>query len=112
MVGQIAKVKGTRVVAVAGSDAKCAVLTGERFDAALNYLDGGFRAALKAATPDGIDLYFDNTGGDILAAALRRMKVHGRIVCCGVRNPRRAYRRLSGPDDLIREHRSAGGHLW
>ena len=85
IVGQIAKIQGCRTVGIAGSDEKCAVLTGELgFDAAVNYKAADFRDAFKAATADGIDIYFDNTGGDILGAALRRMKPHGRIVCCGV----------------------------
>ncbi len=85
LVGQIAKVRGCRVVGVTGSDAKCEVLTGRlRFDAAVNHRSETFRDDLKAATGDGVDVYFDNTGGDILGAALRRMRPHGRIVCCGV----------------------------
>src|SRR5215207_8074921 len=85
IVGQIAKIQGCRTVGIAGSDEKCAVLTGELgFDAAVNYKAADFRDAFKAATAEGIDIYFDNTGGDVLGAALRRMKVHGRIVCCGV----------------------------
>ncbi len=85
LVGQIARLQGCRVVGVTGSDAKCELLTGRlRFDAAVNHRAETFREDFKAATPDGIDVYFDNTGGDILGAALRRMKPHGRIVCCGV----------------------------
>jgi len=85
LVGQIASLKGNRVVGVAGSDAKCALLqTQLGFDAAVNYRDDGFRSALKEATPDGVDVYFDNTGGMILGAALFRMNVGGRIACCGV----------------------------
>ena len=85
LVGQMAKITGCRAVGVAGSDDKCARLTGELgFDAAVNYKGPDFRDAFKAATDGGIDIYFDNTGGDILGAALRRMKPHGRIVCCGV----------------------------
>jgi NADPH-dependent curcumin reductase CurA len=85
LVGQLARVHGCRTVGVTGSDEKAAVLTGELgFDAAVNHRREDFRDAFKAACGDGIDIYFDNTGGDILAAALRRMKVHGRIVCCGV----------------------------
>ncbi|MEM9622312.1 MAG: NADP-dependent oxidoreductase [Pseudomonadota bacterium] len=85
LVGQIAKIKDTRVVGVCGSDAKAAVLTNElSFDAVVNYKDGGFRDSLKAATPDGVDVYFDNTGGMILGAALFRLNVGGRIACCGV----------------------------
>ncbi|MBC8188453.1 MAG: NADP-dependent oxidoreductase [Proteobacteria bacterium] len=84
MVGQIAKLKGCRVVGVAGSDEKCQILTKELgFDVAVNYKNSDFRAAFKATTPDRIDVYFDNTGGDILGSALFRMNAHGRIVCCG-----------------------------
>jgi hypothetical protein len=84
IVGQIAKRLQCRVVGVAGSTKKCAILVDELgFDAAVNYRDPEFRAAFKAATPDRIDVYFDNTGGDILGAALFRMNTHGRIVCCG-----------------------------
>jgi NADPH-dependent curcumin reductase CurA len=84
IVGQIAKRQGCRVVGVAGSDEKCGLLTSELgFDAAVNYKDPGFRDAFKAATPDRIDVYFDNTGGPILESALFRMNTHGRIACCG-----------------------------
>ena len=85
LVGQIARLQGCRVVGVTGSDAKGELLTGELgFDAFVNHRADTFRDDFKAATADGIDVYFDNTGGDILGAALRRMKPHGRIVCCGV----------------------------
>jgi len=85
MVGQIAKLKGNRVVGVCGSDDKGALLTSQLgFDAAVNYKDDGFRESLKKASPDGVDVYFDNTGGPILGAALFRMNVGGRIACCGV----------------------------
>ena len=84
IVGQIAKRMQCRVVGVAGSDEKCRVLVDELgFDAAVNYKHGDFRSAFKDATPDRIDVYFDNTGGDILGSALFRMNAHGRIVCCG-----------------------------
>jgi NADPH-dependent curcumin reductase CurA len=85
VVGQIARIKGCRAVGIAGSDEKCAVLTDELgFDAAANYRRDDFRDRFKAVSGDGIDIYFDNTGGDILGAALRRMRLRGRIVCCGV----------------------------
>ena len=85
IVGQVAKRLGCRVVGVAGSEEKCRLLVEElNFDAAVNYKDPDFRAAFKAATPDRIDVYFDNTGGDVLESALFRMNVRGRIVCCGV----------------------------
>jgi len=85
LVGQIAKINETLVVGVCGSDSKGALLTDKlSFDAAVNYKDAAFRDSLKAATPDGVDVYFDNTGGMILGAALFRMNVAGRIACCGV----------------------------
>lgn len=85
MVGQIAKIKGSRVVGVCGSEEKCIALTHDLgFDEAVNYKDDGFRDSLKGATPDGVDVYFDNTGGMILGAALFRLNVGGRIACCGV----------------------------
>ncbi|HJP40340.1 MAG TPA: NADP-dependent oxidoreductase [Dehalococcoidia bacterium] len=85
IVGQLAKLQQCRVVGIAGSDEKCRTLVDELgFDAAVNYKDQDFRAAFKAATPDRIDIYFDNTGGDILGSALFRMNLKGRIVCCGV----------------------------
>ena len=85
LVGQMAKIRGCRVVGVAGSDEKCGRLTAELgFDAAVNHRNDAFRGEFRDACADGIDVYFDNTGGEILGAALRRMKPHGRIVCCGV----------------------------
>jgi NADPH-dependent curcumin reductase CurA len=84
IVGQIAKIKGCRVVGIAGGKDKCNWLTSELgFDAAVDYKDGAVFGALKAAAPDGIDVYFDNVGGDILEACLPQMNNHGRIACCG-----------------------------
>ncbi len=84
LVGQIAKVKGARVVGVAGSDEKCRLLVDELgFDAAINRHSDDFRGLFKAATADRIDVYYDNTGGPILESALFRMNTRGRIVCCG-----------------------------
>tara|TARA_Y100000994_G_scaffold169696_1_gene139710 strand:+ start:1759 stop:2754 length:996 start_codon:yes stop_codon:yes gene_type:complete len=85
MVGQIAKIKGCRVVGVCGSDEKCKKLIEDLgFDAAVNYKDANFRQNLKDATPEGVDVYFDNTGGMILGSALFRLNSGGRIACCGV----------------------------
>lgn len=85
MVGQIAKIKGCRTIGTTSTDEKCGMLIRDLgFDAAVSYRNPDFRADLKAACPDGIDIYFDNTGGDVLGAALFRMNEHGRIVCCGV----------------------------
>jgi NADPH-dependent curcumin reductase CurA len=85
LAGQLARLHGCRVVGVTGSDEKAARLVAELgFDAAVNHRSPSFVDDLRAATPDRIGVYFDNTGGDVLAAALRRMKVHGAIACCGV----------------------------
>ena len=84
IVGQIAKIKGCRVVGIAGGKDKCDWLTSELgFDAAVDYKDGATFRALKAAAPGGIDVYFDNVGGEILEACLAQMNLHGRIACCG-----------------------------
>ncbi|HLG83425.1 MAG TPA: NADP-dependent oxidoreductase [Bradyrhizobium sp.] len=84
IVGQIARIKGCRVVGIAGGKEKCSWLTGELgFDAAVDYKDGAVFKALRAAAPSGIDVYFDNVGGDILEACLPQMNLRGRIVCCG-----------------------------
>ncbi len=85
LVGQMAKIVGCRVVGVTGSEEKCRLLTDALgFDAAVNHRSPDFRGEFREACGDGIDIYFDNTGGDILGGALRRMRTHGRIVCCGV----------------------------
>src|SRR5262245_55691399 len=84
MVGQIAKLAGCRVVGTAGGQDKCDWLVRELgFDAAVDYKAGGVRRALAAVCADGIDVYFDNTGGPVLDAALSLMNLRGRIVCCG-----------------------------
>ena len=84
LVGQIGKIKGCRVIGVAGGAEKCAWLKSELgFDEAVDYKAGDLYAALKAAAPKGIDVYFDNTGGEILEACLPLMNLHGRIACCG-----------------------------
>ena len=84
LVGQIAKIKGCKTVGIAGGEAKCALLTRELgFDGAVDYKAGNTRRALRDACPDGIDVYFDNVGGDVLEACLFNMNTHGRIACCG-----------------------------
>lgn len=82
--GQIAKRKGARVIGIAGSDDKCRWLIEELgFDAALNYKVDDFKDRFAAATPDFIDVYFDNVGGDILDLCLLRAKEHARFIECG-----------------------------
>jgi NADPH-dependent curcumin reductase CurA len=84
IVGQIAKIKGCRVIGIAGGAEKCAWLAKELgFDAAVDYKSGALFKTLKAAAPNGIDVYFDNVGGDIFEACLAQMNVRGRIACCG-----------------------------
>jgi NADPH-dependent curcumin reductase CurA len=82
--GQIARIKGCRVVGIAGGAEKCAVLTDELgFDAAIDYRAGDVTRALRRHCPDGIDVYFDNVGGEILDAALANLAMHARVVICG-----------------------------
>ena len=82
--GQIAKIKGCRVVGIAGSDEKCSWLTNELgFDAAINYRSENVAAKLRETCPDGIDVYFDNVGGDILEATIGHLALRGRVVMCG-----------------------------
>jgi NADPH-dependent curcumin reductase CurA len=84
VVGQIAKIKGCRVVGIAGGPEKGRYLTETLgFDAAIDYKAGDVGAALKAACPKGIDIYFDNVGGELLDAALARLARRGRVVLCG-----------------------------
>jgi hypothetical protein len=84
LVGQIAKIQGCRAVGIAGGAEKCAWLTKELgFDAAVDYKAGDLAKSLKAAAPNGIDVYFDNVGGDVLGACLFQMNSFGRIACCG-----------------------------
>jgi len=82
---QIARLKGCRVVGIAGSDEKCAFVTGDLgADACINYKTQDVNAALKEACPKGIDVYFDNVGGPILEAVLKRINVHARIPLIGL----------------------------
>jgi NADPH-dependent curcumin reductase CurA len=84
-VGQIARIKGAaRVVGIAGSDEKCAWLTDELgFDAAVNYKTDDVAARLREACPEGIDLFWDNVGGELLDICLAQLALRGRIVLCG-----------------------------
>ncbi|MEV6316189.1 NADP-dependent oxidoreductase [Streptomyces sp. NPDC051776] len=85
-VGQIARLKGaSRVIGSAGSDEKVKLLVEEYgFDAAFNYKNGPVEEQLKGAAADGIDVYFDNVGGDHLEAAIATLNVHGRAAICGM----------------------------
>jgi NADPH-dependent curcumin reductase CurA len=85
IVGQIAKLKGCRVVGIAGSDEKCRHLVKDfGFDACINYKKENIRAALKRECPNGIDVDFENAGGEILEAVLEQINLKARIVLCGM----------------------------
>ena len=84
VVGQLAKLWGARAVGIAGGREKCNYVSEELgFDACIDYKAGAVREHLKAACPNGVDVYFDNVGGEILDTALASMKLHGRVVVCG-----------------------------
>ena len=98
---QIAKLKGCRVVGSAGSDAKVAWLTEiAGADAAFNYKTMPVPAALAKLCPDGVDVYFDNVGGDHLEAALQRMNNYGRVVACGMISQYNATEPTPAPRNL------------
>ncbi len=85
IVGQIGKIRGCSVVGIAGTDEKCNWLTRDLgFDAAINYKHPDWKAKLVAATPNGIDIDFENVGGEIMNTVLNLMNLHGRVVLCGL----------------------------
>lgn len=85
LVGQLAKADGLRVVGVAGSEEKCTWLTDELgFDGAINYKTDDLDARLSELAPNGIDMYFENTGGPIQQHVIDHMNAHGRIIVCGM----------------------------
>ena len=85
LVGQIGKIKGLHVVGLTGSDEKCRWIKDELgFDAAINYKTANVPQALKEACPKGIDIYFDNVGGEILEAVLNQINLGARISVCGM----------------------------
>jgi hypothetical protein len=102
IVGQIAKARGaSRVIGSAGTDEKVAHLTDElHFDAAFNYKSAPVRQQLRNAAPDGIDVYFDNVGGDHLEAAIGSMNNYGRIAACGSISVYNAAEPPPGPRNL------------
>lgn len=83
--GQIARLRGCRVIGLVGSDAKAAAIAGLGFDATINYRAApDLAAAIRAAAPEGIDVFFDNVGGATLETVLPLMRAHGRVVVCGM----------------------------
>ncbi|MFD7028906.1 NADP-dependent oxidoreductase [Streptomyces sp. NPDC059917] len=102
LVGQFAKIKGaSRVIGSAGSDEKVTTLTEKYgFDAAFNYKNGPVAEQLKEAAPEGINVYFDNVGGDHLEAAISSLNVHGRATLCGAIAQYNATEPTPGPRNL------------
>ena len=85
IVGQIGKIHGCRVVGIAGTDDKCAWITKELgFDAAINYKHPDWKEKLAAAVPNGIDINFENVGGEIMHHIIGLMNLHGRVILCGL----------------------------
>jgi NADPH-dependent curcumin reductase CurA len=101
--GQVAKLKGARVIGIAGGKAKCDWLTGELgFDGAIDYKSEDVGAALDRLCPNGIDVNFENVGGDIMDAVVNRMNNFGRMPLCGMISTYNDSSRPAGPTDFAR----------
>lgn len=100
-VGQIARVKGARAVGIAGGPDKCRILTETYgFDAAVDHRSPTFTQDLAAATPDGVDVYFENVGGPVAEAVVKRLNLYARMPVCGLVAGYNATERPAGPDQL------------
>jgi hypothetical protein len=101
--GQMAKIKGAaRVIGIAGGEEKCRWLVEELgFDAAIDYKAQDVRRALREAAPDGVDVYFDNVGGEILDAVLTRLARGARIVICGAVSQYNSTDGVRGPSNYL-----------
>jgi NADPH-dependent curcumin reductase CurA len=101
-VGQLAKLHGCRVVGIAGGAAKCRFVVDELgFDACIDYKAGDVKQGLKEHCPDGVHVYFDNVGGEILEAALARLARGARIVICGAISQYNATEGVAGPRNYL-----------
>ncbi|MEE1676009.1 NADP-dependent oxidoreductase [Agarivorans aestuarii] len=99
LVGQIAKAEGLRVVGVAGSDEKCRWLVEELgFDGAVNYKTDNIAEKVAELTPNGVDIYFENTGGEIQQVAIDNMNAFGRVVVCGMISDYNTAQPSAGPN--------------
>ena len=102
IVGQIARIKGARAVGIAGGADKCAwVVKDLGFDACIDYKNEDVKVGLKAYCPKGIDVYFDNVGGEILDAALSRLALRARIVICGAISQYNNTTPVKGPANYL-----------
>jgi len=103
MAAQLAKVKGARVIGVAGGEEKCDFLKDEiGLDDAVDYKSGDLNEKLKAACPDGINVFFDNVGGDVLDAALDNIAKEARVVICGAISQYNNMEQVTGPRLYLR----------
>ena len=101
-VGQIAKLKGCRVVGIAGGQAKCDWVVKELgFDACIDYKNGDVKAGLKEHCPQGVDIYFDNVGGEILDTVLTRISRGARIIICGAISQYNNTTPVKGPANYL-----------
>jgi NADPH-dependent curcumin reductase CurA len=101
-VGQVAKNLGCRVVGIAGGKEKCDFVVNELgFDACIDYKGGSVKDGLKEHCPDGVDVYFDNVGGDILDAVLARLRMKARIVICGAISQYNNTTAMKGPSNYL-----------
>ncbi len=102
VVGQIARIHGCRVVGIAGGKQKCDYLIEELgFDAAIDYKNGGLRKALRKHCPDGVDVFFDNVGGETLNTVLPMLRMHGRVVICGAISQYNNTGPVTGPSNYM-----------
>ena len=102
VVGQIAAIKGCQVVGIAGGPEKCTYLVEELgFDSAIDYKNDDIREGMKRTCPNGVDVYFDNVGGDILDAALTRIRRGARIVICGAISQYNTTSAIKGPSNYL-----------
>jgi NADPH-dependent curcumin reductase len=101
VVGQIAKIKGCRAVGIAGGRDKCRYISGLGFDAAIDYKSENVLHGLKQNCPKGVDIYFDNVGGEILEAALALLARFGRIAICGAISQYNNTTPIKGPSNYL-----------
>ena len=102
VVGQIAKIKGCRVIGIAGGKEKCDYIINELgFDEAIDYKSENIYTALKRKCPKGIDVYFDNVGGVILDAALSKLRMHSTVVICGAISQYNNKKKVNGPSNYL-----------
>jgi hypothetical protein len=102
IVGQIARIKGCRAIGIAGGPDKCRWLVEELgFDAAIDYKAGDLRSELKASAPDGVDVFFDNVGGEVLDQVLRRLARGARVVISGAVSQYNATEAPRGPANYM-----------